>query len=240
MAVNQRINPETTKVKTGILQSYSGTLAQVNIDGNTLNLPMLDTIGTPAVGSTVVCQVFGSTGYVIGTLNTNSRSASGFWTGGVNNPPVPNPSIPAASYSTFLPTQNGAWDSGAALWSAGAFAQNNTGPNGAAWFYGAGAFSSLTGKTLISLEVYISGLLSGAYPLNFTYHTLSVRGTTNSGGLDSNATAQRSTSGWVSLPPAFVTALSANLSAFGVGIYGGQAASLNPALPYGTLRIGWK
>lgn len=247
MAVNQKLIPETTKVKTGILQSYSGTLAQVAIDGNVLNLPMLDTIGTPAVGSTVVCQVYGSTGYVIGSLNTNSRAASATWPGGYANPPVPNPSVPNASYSTFVPTQAGQYidasgNNTSVSITGGQFSQNGVTADGGSWYYGSSAFISLTGKTILSVDVYLPGLAGGNYPLNIGWHTSATRPSV--GGQALFDFTLRSTSGWVSLPAPFATALSTRLTAFGVGIYGNVAsipfATISAANPYGTLRIGWK
>jgi hypothetical protein len=208
---------------------------------------MLDGFTPSAVGITVICQVFGSTGYVIGSLNTNSRSASATWTGGYNNPPVPNPSVPNATFSTFLPAQAGQYvdatgNNTNVTITGGQFYQNGVTADGGSWYYGSTAFSSLTGKTILSVEVYLPGLTSGTYPLNIGWHTNATR--PSLGGNASFDFVTRSTSGWVSLPATFATALSTHLTGFGVGIYGNSVAipfaTISAATPYGTLRIGWK
>ena len=238
------------KIKNGVLISYAGTLAQVSIDGVTLSLQMLDSVSaTIPVGTTVVCQVHGMTGYVIGSLATTSRSASGTWAGGYSNPPVPSPATLASNYLQVTPfggaNGSGNYNDSTASWAAlsSGFQQDPVNSIGSAWFYGSTAFASVASKTLISLEVYLPSLSSGNYPLNFAWHNFATRPSGSPGGFQADR-ALRYTSGWVTLPTAFVTALGSNLSAFGIGIMGDvgtqQATLSSSASPYGTLRIGWK
>jgi hypothetical protein len=232
------VKKDVPKVKTGVLVSYVGSLATVAIDGQQMTLPMLDSVSsTIAVGSTVVCQVYGNSGFVIGSVNTVSRTASAAWTGGFSNPPVPRPSNRGYGYSNFSPVSRGAYDDTSGLFSAASSTFTQSSTTGGAWFYGTGAFSSLAGRTVQSIEVYLPPLTSGAYPLNMAYHTYATRPTGIAGLTSPTA---RSSSGWVALPTAWNTVLQSNLNAFGVGISTGtNTAVISNALPYGTLRIGW-
>jgi hypothetical protein len=249
------VNKDTVKVKNGILVYYSGSTAQVQIDGNVLNLQVLDSVGTSLpVGTTVVCQVHGMTGYVIGSLNTVSRATSGTWTGSVYNPPVPRPNTAGINYTTFAPASFGVYENlyGTKITSAKLIQSNsyfvtvpNLGSGNAAiksgWFYGSNAFTGLTGKTIKTVEIFIPNLTDStdAYPLNFQYHTLATAASSFA-GLTLTGTAQTvSAGGWVSLSTTFVAGLSANLTAFGVGISGTPQATLSGTSPFGTLRIGW-
>lgn len=230
---------DVPKLATGVLVSYTGSLATVNIRGQQLTLPMLDSVSsTIAIGSTVLCQVNKNSGFVIGSVNTVSRTTSATWTGGYSNPPVPRPSTQGVYYSNVSPNSVGAYEDLSGTWSATSaqFTQNTT--QGGGWFYGATGFSSLTGKTLVSLEVYLPTLTSGTYPLTVGYHLLATR--PSSAGMSPTGGVSRSTSGWVALPSSFVTALSGSLSAFGIGIVpSANTAVISNALPFGTLRIGW-
>jgi hypothetical protein len=236
-ALAKTVKKEGPKVKTGTLVSYSGYLATVSIEGQQMTLPMMDSVSTTIpVGSTVVCQVYGNSGFVIGSVNTVSRTTSAAWTGGFSNPPVPRPSSKGYGYSNFSPTQTGAYDDSAGSFSAAGstFTQSTT--TGGAWFYGSGAFTSLSTRTVQSIEVYLPPLTSGAYPLNLAYHLYGTRPAL--GGM--NSPTARSASGWVTLPTAWNSVLQANLSNFGVGVTtGSNTAVISNALPYGTLRIGW-
>jgi hypothetical protein len=204
-----------------------------------MTLPMLDSVSaTIPVGSTVLCQVYGNSGYVIGSVNTISRTASAVWTGGFNNPPVPKPSTAGFGYSNYSPNARGAYDDNTGLWSTagGTFTQSTT--TGGGWFYGLGAFNNLSSRTVESIEVYLPPLTSGSYPLQVSYHLQATR-PTGIGGALLSPTA-RSTSGWVALPTAWNSILQANLANFGVGISpAANTAVINNALPFGTLRIGW-
>jgi len=235
---SKQVSKDAPVVRTGILQSYNGYIAQVAIDGNVLNLPMLDSVSaTIPVGSTVVCQVFGASGYVIGSVNTVSRTASTTWTGGFGNPPVPKPSNAGLTFTTFAVKQAATWGTPGTLTSTTVLTQDTESVG--AWFYGANAFSSLAGKTIKSLEVYLPALknTTDAYPLKFNYHTSAARASYSPSF--SGTTQTISSSGWVTLSSSFVTGLSSNLSAFGLGISGTPTASISGAAPFGTLRIGW-
>jgi hypothetical protein len=233
------VKNDTPKVKTGVLVNYNGYLATVAIEGQQLTLPMMDSVSsTVAVGSTVVCQVFGKSGYVIGSLNTVSRTSSGAWTGGISNPPVPKPSTAGYGYSNFSPTNRGAYDDNSGLFTTATSVFTQSATTGGAWFYGTGAFSSLAGKTVQSIEVYLPPLTSGEYPLNVAYHLRATRPTGVAGFSGSPVT--RNSSGWVALPTAWNSILQSNLNGFGVGITTNtNTATIANALPFGTLRIGW-
>jgi hypothetical protein len=230
---------DVPKLATGVLVSYTGSLATVNIRGQQLTLPMLDSVSSSiAVGSTVLCQVNKNSGFVIGSVNTVSRTTSAAWTGGFSNPPVPRPSTQGIYYSNISPNARRGYDdfSGTFSGSPPSFTQNDV--SGGAWFYGSTAFSSLSGKTLVSLEVYLPALSSGTYPLAMAYH-LYANPPGGLGGFGS-VPVNRSGSGWVSLPSTWVTTLASNLSGFGVGVTTStNTAVISNALPYGTLRIGW-
>jgi hypothetical protein len=235
----QSLKPSVPKVKTGVLISYQNSVATVAIDGAQMTLPMLDSVSSSiAVGSTVVCQVYGSSGFVIGSVNTVSRTASAVWTGQIGNPPVPRPSSKGFSYSNFSPITRGAYDDNTGLFTAATSQFTQSPTTGGAWFYGATAFSSLASRTIQSIEVYLPPLSSGAYPLNMAYHLHATRPTGVSGF--SGTSAERSTAGWVALPTTWNSAMQSNLSNFGVGIStAANSAVISNALPYGTLRIGW-
>jgi hypothetical protein len=253
--VASTLSKDVTKVKNGTLVYYNGSTAQVQIDGNILTLQVLDSVGTSLpVGTTVVCQVHGMTGYVIGSLGTVTRAASGTWTGSVYNPPVPRPNTFGITYSTFAPTSFGVFES---LYGTQLTGQNKLIQSGSyyvttalgsgnaaiksAWFYGANAFTALSGKTIKSVEIYIPNLTNSAdsYPLNFQYHTLATTPGSYASVALTGTTQNVSQGGWVTLSSAFITGLSGSLTAFGVGISGTPQATLTGASPFGTLRIGW-
>lgn len=237
--VSGQSQKDKVRLVTGTLVSYNGSLATVNVQGQNLTLTMMDSVSsTIAIGSTVVCQVSKGAGFVIGSVNTVSRTQSAVWTGGFSNPPVPRPITTGLSYTNVSPTQIGAYEDISGTWSNGAGANMTQSTISAgAWFYGS-SFTSLSGKNLQSLEIYLPPLASGSYPLNVGY--LLVANRPASTGIPPFNAVARSTSGWVSLPSSFVTALSGSLNAFAVGLsLSSNTASINPALPYGTLRIGW-
>lgn len=231
------VKKDVPRVKTGVLVSYNGYQATVAIEGQQMTLPVLDSVSTTiAVGSTVVCQVYGNSGFVIGSVNTVSRSASGAWTGGFSNPPVPRPSTKGYGYTNFSWSQVGAYDDSAGTFSAAGSTFTQSLTTGGAWFYGSGAFNSLSGRTIQSIEVYLPPLSSGAYPLKLSYHLYGTRPA--NGGFP--VSVSRSTSGWVTLPTDWNAILQANLANFGVGITTStNTAVISNSLPYGTLRIGW-
>jgi hypothetical protein len=235
----QSLKPSVPRVKTGVLVSYTGSLATVAIEGQQMTLPMLDSVSTTiAVGSTVVCQVYGNSGFIIGSVNTVSRSASGAWTGGFSNPPVPKPSTQGFGYSNFSPIGLGAYDDTSGTFSAATSSFTQSSTTGGAWFFGASAFSSLSSRTIQSIEVYLPPLTSGSYPLNVAYHLYATR----PGGVAgfSGTPVTRSASGWVALPTTWNSVMQSNLTKFGVGISTStNTAVISNGLPYGTLRIGW-
>lgn len=239
----KQLKPAGPKIKTGILVSYTGASATVNIDGSELLLPMLDSISTTApIGSTVVCSVNGASGYIIGTLNNTSRTASGSYTGSYWNPPVPKPSNLGYSYTNFMPAQVGTFNIQVVPFTVTStttlFANGNPGDAGF-WFYGTNAFSSLTGKNIQSVEVYMSPLLldTNTYPLTVISHKAATRpATTFTLGIGSQ---NSSASGWVNLGSDFVNELKTSLTAWGVGFSSLTTANLRPNTPYGTLRVGW-
>lgn len=243
-ALSKAITPSGPKVKTGVLVSYVGSYATVNIDGAELLLPMLDSVDTAVpVGSTVVVSVHGNTGYVIGSLNNQSRTASGAFTGSYANGPVPRPSNLGYQYTNFSARQVGTFNIDALPFTLTSTTAVFADPNGNAgfWFYGTNAFSSLAGKTIQSLEVYISPLLgaSDAYPIYMLDHYANTRPTTTfSGG---SAYQANSKSGWVTLDNTFLTEFRSNYATgFGVGFRTSTTyATLRASAPYGTLRVGW-
>lgn len=244
-ALAKAVKPAGPKIKTGILVSYVGAYATVNIEGAELLMPMLDSVDTAVpVGSTVVCQVYGGTGYVIGALGNANRTASGTFTGSYYNPPVPRPSNLGYQYTNFTARQIGTFNTAAlpyTVTSTTTLFADNTGSttNTGYWFYGANAFSSLTGKTIQSVEIYVSPFLldTNTYPMTFISHKAATRpSTTFTQGIGST---NSSMSGWVTLGTDFVNELKTNLSAWGVGFISNTTANLRPSAPYGTLRVGW-
>lgn len=245
--LSKAIKPAGPKIRTGILVSYVGSYATVNVDGTELLLPMLDSVNTSVpVGSVMVVQVFGGTGYVIGSLNNTDRAPSGAFTGSYANAPVPKPSNFGFSYTNFSPRQVGTYSVGAlpyTLNSTSSLSSSGNAETAAFWFYGTNAFSSLVGKTLETVEVYVSPLQNAddRYPLSYVSHTSATRPTTTF-SFGSAGSQNSSQSGWVSLPTAFATQLASNLNGWGVGfLVNGinQTASQRASAPYGTLRIGW-
>jgi hypothetical protein len=245
--LSKAIKPAGPKIRTGTLVSYVGSYATVNVDGTELLLPMLDSVNTSVpVGSVMVVQVFGGSGYVIGSLNNTDRAPSGAFTGSYLNAPVPKPSNLGFNYTNFSSRQVGTYSVGAlpfVLNSTTALSSNANSETAAFWFYGANAFSSLVGKTLQSVEVYVSPLQSAndSYPLSYVSHTSATRpSTTFSYGAAGSQNAFQS--GWVTLPSAFVTELASNLNNWGVGFQVNginQTASQRASAPYGTIRVGW-
>lgn len=234
------VKKDVPKVKTGILVSYTGYLATVAIEGQQMTLPMMDSVSpTIAIGSTVVCQVYGNSGFVIGTVNTVSRTASAAWTGGFSNPPVPKPSSKGYGYSNFSWSQVGAYDDNSGLISAAGSTFTQSSTTAGAWYYGATAFSSLSQRTIQSIEIYLPALNSGAYPLYIGYHLNATRPSAGAPIVGGSAVT-RSASGWVALPTAWTTIMQSNLSNFGIGLStASNTAVISNALPFGTLRIGW-
>lgn len=237
--------PSGPKVKTGVLVSYVGSYATVNIEGSELLLPMLDSVDTAVpVGSTVVCQVFGSSGYVIGSLNNANRAPSGAFTGSYSNAPVPRPSNLGYSYTNFTARQYGTFNTDVipfTVTSTTATFANGSG-NAGFWFYGSNAFSSLIGKNIQSVEVYISPLqvAEDSYPLTFYPHRAATRPSTTF--VIGSGTSTASSSGWLTLSNTIVNDFKTNLSAWGVGFSVSgvtQTATLRAPAPYGTLRVGW-
>jgi hypothetical protein len=245
--LSKSIKPDAPKVRTGTLVSYVGSYATVNIDGAELLLPMLDSVNTSVpVGSIMVVQVFAGTGYVIGSLNNTDRAPSGAFTGSYANAPVPKPSNLGFSYTNFSPRQVGTYSVGVipfVLNSTSSLSSSGGSETAAFWFYGTNAFSSLVGKTLQSVEVYVSPLQSAndSYPLSYVSHTSATRpSTTFSYGAAGSQNASQS--GWVTLPSGFVTELGSNLNNWGVGFQVNgftQTASQRASAPYGTIRVGW-
>jgi hypothetical protein len=207
---------------------------------------MLDSVDTAIpVGSTVVCQVHGQTGYIIGSLNNTSRTPSGAFSGNYLNAPVPRPSNLGFSYTNFSARQVGTFGIGQlpfTVVSTTALSANGNSEHAGFWFYGANAFSSLYGKTIETVEIFVSPLVleSDSYPVTFFPHYSATRPSTTFALGSPNQNS--SNSGWVTLSTSFVNDLKVNLNAWGIGfLVSGlnQTANLRPAAPYGTLRVGW-
>lgn len=238
------VKPASPKIKTGILVSYVGSYATVNIEGSDLLLPMLDSVDTAVpVGSTMVCQVYGSSGYVIGSLNNTSRIASDSHTGSYYNPPVPKPSTLGYNYTNFSARQYGTFNIDILPFTVTSTAQTFADATGNAgyWFYGTNAFTSLSSKTIQSIEVFLSPIVnsSDSYPIYMLDHSATTRPSTTFTQLRGFQTVSKS--GWVTLDSTILADFKANyLSGFGVGFRTGvNQATLKASAPYGTLRVGW-
>lgn len=242
-SLSKAVKPAGPKIKTGILVSYVGSYATVNIEGSDLLLPMLDSVDTAVpVGSTMVCQVFGSTGYVIGSLNNTSRTASGAFTGNYLNAPVPRPSSLGFQYTNFTARQFGTFQTQTIPFTVTSTTQTFADVNGNTgyWFYGTNAFSSLNGRNIQTIEVFLSPMIGAndSYPLFVTDHYAATRPSTTF--LQGGGYQSVSRSGWITLDNTILNDFKANFNTgFGVGFYSNTVANLRPAAPYGTLRVGW-
>lgn len=250
-----KIKPPTPTTKTGILIGITGNLGTVNVNGSTLTLPMLDHISTSiAVGTTVVVQVTGNAGVIIGSLGTTTRTTVGV----PNNLTVPNPTPPrpvqnSIYYSTYFPTGASTWD-GTQWYQAYSNAGNGTGGFGIAglpqpreailqdtsktglFVYGQGRFGDLSNKTIKSIEIYVPSAGTGSTTYKFYSHTYAAV-PAGAPTISNGPSTVSAVNGWISMPSTMFASFLAGTA--GLAISGAPANSIFTASPYGTIRIGW-
>lgn len=257
-----KIAPPSPTTKTGILTAITGNLGTVNINGSSLTLPMLDHISTTiAIGTTVVVQVTGNSGVIIGSLGTTTRTTATT----PNNLAVPNPTPPRPGtntiyYTTYFPTDALTWNGTSWVQSSSNYGNGNGGfgiatlggnrnvilqdaSSTGALFFGANRFGDLTNKNIKSVELYVPRL---AYPTNtFKFYT-HLYGSVPAGAPTiangPSVVTANTVNGWIQLPSSFITPFltgTAGIAIAGTPNNGYTSATIPTTSPNGTLRIGW-
>lgn len=155
--------------------------------------------------------------------------------------PIPDPGGGGVRSATFMPTDTGSTDRGAARWwQAQPWASNTT---YGAWFYGTQIRDTIpAGASLVSLEFFTSWQQRQGDAPRFALHNLSAKGSLPSFGA---YTAWSPNAGW-QVPPmaaSWFAGLRAGGSALGVGLNQGgynKFSSRAQDSMSGALRISWR
>jgi hypothetical protein len=222
-------------IKTGIIVSNDVYTAVVNVEGVNLTLKLLDSV-TAGINRVAVCVIQGDTGFVLGTLDNTARTPSVDPMGTVSS--SSSTTVISASSGTYSYTPKGTatWNTGNSTYTAinGNVSQSSV--LDGYWFYGAGRFKELQGKTITGFQIYLK-FVSGS-TASFVYH---LYGSQPSEFASWTGTLQTvNGGGWISLPTAWATTLINNAGTGGIAIVGNTASTAKGLPDGGTLKITWK
>lgn len=231
----QAISSNAAYVRTGSIVSNTSNTAVVNIDGQNIEMKLLDSV-TTNLNRTVVCLVQGDTGFIIGTLDTTARTpvaADG------SNSSSSNVTT-AVQYGTYTYAPNYAYTyNGTTGWekSPGNPLQGTTsyGSLKGFYFYGIKRFSGLKGKTITKVQIYVK-VLSGS-SVTLAYHGYATK---PSGVIATGGSQVVTKSGWVTVPDSWGTYLAGGTGQGGIAIIGTNVAQAKGAPDGCTIKISWK
>lgn len=245
------LNRDQGQLKTGIVQYYNGTSADVAIEGSVVTLNVLDSV-TLSLGLVVVCSIYGRTGYVIGSLGTTVRAESAYYDGGYGNPNPPDFSTVQTNTTVYSYTDWAQWfgrtGSGTYGWeqdlngggifttNTGALTASPTSGEAGFYFYGNGAFSELANAIAIQkIELYLNRTDASAAAWIYS-HTYGTRPGTTTAPTIANLYQPIVIDGaaWVELPVATFGSL-LQTGTFGIALQNGNY----DAVGYGQIRVTW-
>lgn len=237
-SLSQAIRSETAVIKTGQVNSFDVYTATVSIDGVLITLKLMDHV-TVSLNRVVVCIVQGDTGFVIGTLDTTTRTPQA-----ANESATPTSSklVPTVTYgtNTYTPKSVGNWKSGTSTgWTSldGRVWQTyGVDRYQGCWFYGKGRFKSLQGKTITKVQIYVRFIVGTTATLQYHIHPSVPAGAPTTGGTPQTVTG----GGWVTLPNSWADVLKSGDGSGGIIAVGTPLAKMKGLPDGGTLKISWK
>lgn len=234
-SLSQALKSDTASVKTGSIISFDVYSAVVNVDGQNITMKLLDSV-TAALNKVVVCIVQGDTGFIIGTLDTTTRTPTASTGDAVSN----SNTVPSVSYGTYTYTPNYTYVyNGTTGWeSAITDLKQGITPYGTLRgfsFYGMNRFSGLKGKTITKVQVYVK--IKSGTSVTLAYHGY---GTKPAGSITTGSSQVVTSSGWVTVPDSWGTYLAGGTGTGGLAIIGTNVATAK-GVPDGlTIKISWK